>query len=55
MKPTPTPAHAAKVLCDRFADMDFKQHGTPRYLNQWKSKRVLGTLPNGDVAHVFVK
>lgn len=46
--------YAAAMLITRFLTEDRKECGTPDDKNQWNKKRILGTLPSGDVAHVFV-
>lgn len=48
-------AYAANKLVEKFVAEDVKQYRTPPAKNPWAKARVLGTLPSGDVAHVFVK
>jgi len=46
--------HAATRLCAKFYEEDKKQNGTPLNKNPWGRHRVIGQLPNGDYAHVFI-
>lgn len=45
---------AATKLCSTFVAEDSKEYGTPPEKNPWAQRRVMGCLPNGDYAHVFV-
>lgn len=47
-------AHTRVVdaLIDRFVKEDEARHGKTE--NPWQRKRVVGQLPGGDMAHVFV-
>lgn len=45
---------AASVLVARFAVEDFAKYGTPHNENPWNRPRVVGQLPSGEYAHVFV-
>lgn len=47
--------YAATQLVNKFVALDLHVYGTPRSKNPWAKARVLGTLPSGDVAHVFIK
>lgn len=42
---------AAQALVDKFVEEDKVRYGTHK--NPWSTPRVAGTLPSGDVAHVF--
>lgn len=46
-------AYAANLLCERFVAEDVKQYGTKPEKNPWARKRIMGTIPSGDVVHVF--
>lgn len=43
---------AAQRLCAKFLDED-AANGQPVKRNPWAGPRVMGTMRNGDVAHVF--
>lgn len=43
---------AAQALVDRFVAEDSKRYGTNK--NPWSRKRIVGGLPDGTQAHVFV-
>lgn len=45
--------YAAQRLVSRFLAEDAKEYGTKPEKNPWAKKRILGTLPSGDVCHVF--
>lgn len=45
---------AKEALVKRFAAEDLKQYGSPVASNPWLRPTVCGTLPNGDMAHVFI-
>lgn len=45
--------YAAGMLISRFLNEDREEYGTPDSQNPWNKKRILGTLPSGDVCHVF--
>lgn len=47
--------YAVDQLVARFAAEDLTQYGTPLAANPWSKARVFGTLPSGDVVHVFVE
>ncbi len=44
---------AARLLCERFAEQDAKQYGTPKEKNPWLRPKVNGGLPDGSEVHVF--
>ena len=46
---------AASALVARFVTEDFTKYGTTHDKNPWNRPRVVGQLPSGDFAHVFVK
>lgn len=46
-------AYAANLLCERFVAEDVKKYGSDPLKNPWAKPRIMGTLPSGDVAHVF--
>ncbi len=45
--------YAAAMLISRFLNEDREEYGTEPHKNPWGKKRILGTLPDGNVAHVF--
>lgn len=45
--------YAATQLCARFVAEDAKMYGSNRKTNPWARKRIMGTIPGGDVVHVF--
>ncbi len=47
--------YVADMLCKRFIAEDAKTYGTPTDNNPWGRKRVVGTIPSGDVVHVFTQ
>lgn len=48
-------AYAANLLCERFIAEDVRRYGSDPRANSWSRKRVLGTIPGGDVVHVFTE
>lgn len=46
-------AFVANLLVEKFVAEDAKEYGTKPEKNPWAKARILGTLPNGDVCHVF--
>lgn len=46
---------AASELVRKFCAEDFDNDGTPIEHNPWNRPRVVGQLPSGDFAHVFIK
>lgn len=46
-------AFVANLLVEKFVAEDAKQYGTKPDKNPWSKPRVLGTLPDGNVCHVF--
>lgn len=49
-----THIRAASILVARFAVEDFAKYGTPHGENPWNKPRVVGQLPSGEMAHVFL-
>jgi len=47
-------AYAANRLCERFAAEDAERYKSEPATNPWMRKRVMGGLPTGGYAHVFV-
>ena len=45
---------AAQRLVDKFVTEDVSKYGSKRSDNPWNRKRVVGGLPQGGYAHVFV-
>lgn len=43
---------AAQALVDKFVKEDAERYGTDE--NPWNARRVIGGLPGGEYAHVFV-
>lgn len=46
---------AAEALCQHFAQQDHAQYGSDSTSNPWLKRRVSGSLPGGDFAHVFTR
>lgn len=47
-------AYVANMLAQRFVAADAITYGTKPKKNPWAKARVMGTLPSGEVAHVFL-
>lgn len=47
-------AYAAAQLVAKFVAIDAKLYGTPAEKNPWNRPRVIGCLPTGAYAHVYL-
>lgn len=45
---------AAQTLVEKFAKEDFARNGQPIESNPWLRPRVMGQLPGGNYAHVYL-
>lgn len=48
-------AYAVDQLCKKFVAEDAKRYGSNRERNPWARPRIMGTIPSGDVVHVFTE
>jgi hypothetical protein len=46
-------AFVANLLCERFVAEDAKAYGSRPETNPWAGVRIMGTIPSGEVVHVF--
>ncbi len=46
-------AFVANLLVEKFVAEDVKQYGTAPAKNPWSKPRIMGTIPSGEVVHVF--
>lgn len=47
-------SYGADSLVAKFVALDAKEYGTSSEKNPWNRKRIIGSLPSGEMAHVFV-